>query len=149
MKHATADVLDLTQFDMSEGRGFLPDKDPVESLPQFPALEHLRTELPKLLATRQLRHWVNEQDMLMPHGMHHDDSEMSRAAFRVLSFAAHGYVWEDPDHVAQQLPAVLAIPWWNMAKKLGRPPVLSYASYALDNWRRLEQWQAFYWILIR
>jgi len=128
MKHDTADVLDLTQFDMSEERGFLPDHDPVESQPQFPGLNHLRTELPKFLAARQFHHWINEQEMLMPDGMHCDDSEMSRAAFRLLSFAAHAYVWEDPDDVAQRLPAVLAIQWWNLAKKLGRPPVLSYAS---------------------
>ena len=25
-----------------------------------------------------------------------------------------------------------------MSQRLGRPPVLSYASYALDNWRRLD-----------
>ena len=90
MKQAMVDVLDLTQFDMSVQRGFLPAHDPVESLASYPALDHLRTELPKLLAARRLRHWVNEQEMLMPDGMHHDDSEMSRAAFRVLSFGAHG-----------------------------------------------------------
>ena len=139
MKHATADVLDLTQFDMSEERGFLPDHDPVESLASYPALDHLRTELPKLLAARRFRHWVHEQETMMPAELHHDDPETYRAAFRVLSFAAHAYVWEDPDDVAQRLPAALAIPWWNMAKKLGRPPVLSYASYALDNWRRFDR----------
>ena len=30
-------------------------------------------------------------------------------------------------------------PWHEVAQRLGRPPVLSYASYALDNWRRLDQ----------
>jgi indoleamine 2,3-dioxygenase len=33
----------------------------------------------------------------------------------------------------------LAKPWHEVAQRLGRPPVLSYASYALDNWRRLDQ----------
>jgi indoleamine 2,3-dioxygenase len=32
----------------------------------------------------------------------------------------------------------LAQPWYAVAQRLGRPPVLSYASYALDNWRRLD-----------
>jgi indoleamine 2,3-dioxygenase len=34
---------------------------------------------------------------------------------------------------------VLAVPWAAVAERLGRPPVLSYASYALDNWRRLDR----------
>ena len=139
MKHATAGLVDLGQFGISEERGFLPSYDPVEGLPQFPALDHLRKELPKLLAARQFRHWIDTQKSLIPNGLDHDDPEIRRAVFRTLSFAAHGYVWEDPDHPAHQLPAAIAVPWWNLGKKMGRLPVLSYASYALDNWRRLDQ----------
>src|SRR5262249_17753388 len=51
---------------------------------------------------------------------------------------AHAYVWEVPDQPAAALPAQLAKPWYEVAQRLGRPPVLSYASYALDNWRRLD-----------
>jgi indoleamine 2,3-dioxygenase len=58
---------------------------------------------------------------------------------RVLSFAGHAYVWESPDHPAASLPRQLAQPWHEVAERLGRPPVLSYASYALDNWRRLDR----------
>jgi indoleamine 2,3-dioxygenase len=36
------------------------------------------------------------------------------------------------------LPRQLAAPWCALARRLGRPPVLSYASYALDNWRRFD-----------
>ena len=57
---------------------------------------------------------------------------------RILSFADHAYVWEVPDQPAATLPAQLAQPWYDVAQRLGRPPVLSYASYALDNWRRLD-----------
>ncbi len=57
---------------------------------------------------------------------------------RILSFAGHAYVWETPDEPAARLPAQLAQPWFVVARHLGRPPVLSYASYALDNWRRLD-----------
>jgi indoleamine 2,3-dioxygenase len=57
---------------------------------------------------------------------------------RIFSFAGHAYVWEAPEQPAAALPAQLAQPWHDIAVKLGRPPVLSYASYALDNWRRLD-----------
>src|SRR5436853_4428828 len=33
---------------------------------------------------------------------------------------------------------MLAVPWHAVAQKVGRPPVLSYASYALHNWRRID-----------
>ena len=46
---------------------------------------------------------------------------------------------ETPGQPAIKLPSHLAQPWYTIAQKLGRPPVLSYASYALDNWRRLDQ----------
>jgi indoleamine 2,3-dioxygenase len=43
-----------------------------------------------------------------------------------------------PGQPALKLPSQLARPWYEIARNLGRPPVLSYASYALDNWRRLD-----------
>jgi indoleamine 2,3-dioxygenase len=57
---------------------------------------------------------------------------------RILSFAGHAYVWETPGKPAVKLSSQLARPWYEISQKLGRPPVLSYASYALDNWRRLD-----------
>jgi indoleamine 2,3-dioxygenase len=57
----------------------------------------------------------------------------------LLSFFGHAFVHETwRSERAQRLPAVLARPWVSVARRLGRPPVLSYASYALDNWRRLD-----------
>jgi len=56
---------------------------------------------------------------------------------RALSFIAHAFVWEGAAP-APLLPAQLAAPWVALAQRLGRPPILSYASYALDNWRRLD-----------
>ena len=56
----------------------------------------------------------------------------------LLSYLGHAYVWGEPQPVAR-LPRTLAVPWASLAARLGRPPVLSYASYALDNWRRLDR----------
>src|SRR5262249_22029956 len=55
------------------------------------------------------------------------------------SFFGHAYVWETwAEGPARRLPAAVAVPWFEVARRLGRPPVLSYASYAPDNWRRLD-----------
>ena len=37
-----------------------------------------------------------------------------------------------------RLPAAIAVPLVELAKRVGRPPILSYASYCLHNWRRLD-----------
>jgi indoleamine 2,3-dioxygenase len=55
----------------------------------------------------------------------------------LLSFLGHAYVWGE-SNVVDRIPAVLALPWHYVSRLLGRPPVLSYASYALENWRRLD-----------
>ena len=33
----------------------------------------------------------------------------------------------------------IAKPWSKIAEMLGRPPILSYASYCLDNWHKINQ----------
>lgn len=133
--------LSLSRFEISPERGFLPTTDPLEQLPDETVLNQIGAELPKLLTARQFRHFVQDHHAVM--GPVADDwgLDVFRCAMRTLSFAGHAYVWEDPDHPAARLPASLACPWYLVAQQLGRPPVLSYASYALHNWRRLDPLQ--------
>ncbi|GMV51020.1 MAG: hypothetical protein NBKEAIPA_03046 [Nitrospirae bacterium] len=130
--------LSLAAFDLSPERGFLPITDPLDRLPDEAVLNELGAELPKYLAARQVRRLIHDRQAMM--GPVADDWGLDafRAAMRTLSFVSHAYVWEDPDHPATQLPESLALPWYAVAQQLGRPPVLSYASYALHNWRRLD-----------
>lgn len=129
--------LSLADFGLSPERGFLPS-DPSEALPDTPVLNRLGHELPKMLSTRQVRRFIDEQPSFIPSVPSNWREEHYRAAMRILSFAGHAYVWETPEQPAIKLPSQLARPWYEVAQKLGRPPVLSYASYALDNWRRLD-----------
>lgn len=139
MKQSTLPTLALTDFEISEKRGFLPAHDPLAEFSQSPTLESLGTQLPKLLAARQLRPLVHDHAFAIAIKTDEWDGEACRNAGRLLSFIAHAYIWEDPDRPADHLPASLAVPWHHVSRKLGRPPVLSYASYALDNWRRLDR----------
>ncbi len=128
---------DLSNYDISPDQGFLPS-DPLEQLPDSLVLNHLGQELPKLLSARRVRQFIDGQRQLLPSIPTTWRAQDYRAAMRILSFAGHAYVWEVPERPAATLPAQLAQPWYDVALKLGRPPVLSYASYALDNWRRLD-----------
>jgi indoleamine 2,3-dioxygenase len=61
-------------------------------------------------------------------------------AMLLLSYLGHAYVFAD-ENPADVVPAQLARPWCAVAAMLGRPPVLSYASHALSNWRRFDPMQ--------
>jgi indoleamine 2,3-dioxygenase len=128
----------LSEYEMSPEQGFLP-RDPLSQLPGCPILNDLGSELPKLLSARTVRRFIDEQPRLLPSIPATWRTEDYLAAMRILSFAGHAYVWEIPDLPAVKLPPQLAQPWHEVARRLGRPPVLSYASYALDNWRRLDK----------
>jgi indoleamine 2,3-dioxygenase len=129
--------LALSDYEISPEQGFLP-QDPLENLPDSPTLNHLGHELPKLLSARTVRRFIDENRELLSSIPATWRTEDYRAAMRILSFAGHAYVWEVPEQPAATLPSQLAKPWYEVAQRLGRPPVLSYASYALDNWRRLD-----------
>jgi indoleamine 2,3-dioxygenase len=138
MKQIAFPSQSLSDYGISPEQGFLPN-DPLESIPDGPRLNQLGRDLPKLLSARMVRRFIDEHPELLPSipSTWHDPDY--RAAMRILSFAGHAYVWEDPEQPAAKLPPQLAQPWYEVARRLGRPPVLSYASYALDNWRRLDR----------
>ncbi|THJ12128.1 MAG: hypothetical protein CAF43_005600 [Nitrospira sp. CG24C] len=138
MRPSNFGPLDLSDYEISPEHGFLP-QDPLGDPPDFPTLNELGRELPKLLSARTVRRFIDEQRQLLPSIPSTWRTEVYRAAMRILSFAGHAYIWEVPDQPAAKLPPQLAKPWHEIAQRLGRPPVLSYASYALDNWRRLDK----------
>ena len=138
MKSSGPMRLSLSDFDISPERGFLPTTDPLGRLSDQPVLNQIALELPKLLTARQFRHFIQDRSDVLSIIPANWGLDKLRCAMRTLSFAGHAYVWEDPEHPAARLPASLARPWYEVAQRLGRPPVLSYASYALHNWRRLE-----------
>ena len=127
---------DLQLFGLSEERGFLPQVDPLPSLPAtFSAWEEIAQKLPKYLAGMSLRRSVDALPQF-PLDALKSDAEIHRAMV-MLSFIGHAYVFGEKPTV-ERIPEVLARPWYEVATKLGRPPVLSYESYALDNWQRID-----------
>ena len=129
-------VDDLKSFGLSRERGFLPLGDPLRELPeQFDALEEVGHDLPRLLLTGHIRK-ILESLPRLPVDELENEAELRRAML-LLSYVGHAYVWSG-DTPAERIPASIAVPWCEVALRLGRPPVLSYASYALDNWSRID-----------
>ncbi len=127
--------INLTDFDIDPIRGFLPSQDPLRRLPaDFDAWEDLALNLPKRLMMDDLRGAISRLPDFPTHKLADDRSV--RRAMSCLSYLGHAYVWTGD--AAQTIPAKLAIPWAAVAEKMGRPPILSYGSYALDNWWRVD-----------
>ena len=126
----------LNRFDVHPQRGFLPEPDPLDQLPApFDPWEQAAGNLPKLLPSGRIRSII---EGLPPFPIEQIQSERElRRSMMILSYLGHAYVWGDPEP-AESIPVVLADPWFKVAEKCSRPPILSYASYALDNWKRLD-----------
>ena len=113
---------------------YLSDKNQDEQI-----LEDLACSIPKLLLTNKIRKQI---DSLPDSFFSHDLSKYSEEEIRLLnvqfSFLAHAYVWGDlvPSKI---LCKAIAKPWSKISEMLGRPPILSYASYCLDNWHKINQ----------
>jgi indoleamine 2,3-dioxygenase len=126
----------IAAFELSHGRGFLPLHDPLPRLPRaFDAWETVALGLPKLLVSDQLRPTIADLPRFPIEAI--SDSRERERAMVLLSYLGHAYVWGGP-RPALMLPARLAVPWHQIAESLGRPPVLSYSSYALHNFFRFD-----------
>ena len=121
-------------------QGFLPQKVPSKSYSvqseSCDRIQEIASNLPKLLLTGKVQSTI---DKLSPKDLSIDDLLINQAsqdlklAMSHLSFIAHAYIWGD-NKPNESIPSVLADPWVKVANNQGRPPILSYASYCLDNW---------------
>ena len=129
-------------LDKKAFNGFLPDTEPLYHIDcsnvDVAKLKDLSLAIPKLLLTNKIRSQV---DKLPSSFFSHDLSIYKEEELRSLnvqfSFLAHAYVWGDLNP-SKILPACLAKPWVKISEMLGRPAVLSYASYCLDNWHKID-----------
>ncbi|MEZ4870362.1 MAG: hypothetical protein R3C14_54030 [Caldilineaceae bacterium] len=118
-------------------RGFLPVVDPLVRLSaHFDPWEETARMVPKLVLSAYLRPTVDALPPF-PAARLQDERALERA-MTLLSMLANSYVFAPDQPVATCLPANLAVAWVAVAKRLGRPPMLTYASHALHNWRRLD-----------
>ncbi len=124
-------------------RGFLPMRDPVARLtdPNLKHLERLGADLPQLVHDRAFRDRCG--DYLKPALDWNSllkskpDAEIERL-FLLFSYFASAYVHAPGLPPTDRLPAHLAGPLVRLAQQVDRPPILSYASYCLHNWRRIQ-----------
>ena len=104
-------------------------------------LSDIAEQLPKLLLTGSLQRKIKSlktNDLSIGVLIKNNNVRELKLAMVHLSFISHAYIW-GAKTPSQILPEVLAKPWVQVANILGRPPILSYGSYCLDNWYRLNK----------
>ena len=131
--------LKLEDYEVSQEFGFLPTRSPAQAqLPQScQQLQETAALLPKLLTTGKIRQAIAILSEVNLEKETMDEMQLRRL-MQIYSYLTHAYVWGEPTPI-EILPRNIAVPFSQIAEQLGRPPVLSYASYALDNWTRLDE----------
>ncbi|XP_028983129.1 indoleamine 2,3-dioxygenase 2-like [Betta splendens] len=124
----------LDDFDISEDLGFVLE-DPLTTLPDYYRVwMDLANNLTHLIESHKLRDRVHEMPVLSPHLLNNHRELM--LAHLALGFISMGYVWQEGQHSpAQVLPKALALPYWLVSRRLGLPPILTYADSVLANWK--------------
>ncbi|XP_071388808.1 indoleamine 2,3-dioxygenase 2-like [Centroberyx affinis] len=125
---------DLDAFDLSEELGFLLE-EPLTDLPEYyRAWMDLANNLTHLIESHQLRDLVHKMPVLSPHRL--TSHRELRLAHLSLAFITMGYVWQEGQHApTETLPKALALPYWLVSRRLGLPPILTYADSVLANWK--------------
>jgi indoleamine 2,3-dioxygenase len=127
---------DLADYQVDSVRGFLPAQDPLPRLPMgFEPWERIASRMPMLLTTHRMRRTLDQLPILALRDLE-DPMHMERAML-LLSMFATAYVWER-EHPATTIPRSIALPLWQIADRLGRPPITAYPGLILYNWQRLD-----------
>ena len=123
--------VDKLNFSILES-GFLPNKISTLLSNEFDDVEHIAKNLPKILANNQIESEVlNLETEKNISNLSIDELER---AMLLYSYIGHGYIWGGTS-IEKVIPKNISKTWYKISQKLDRPPILSYASYALNNWK--------------
>ncbi len=123
-------------------RGFLPLTDPLTAFPPgspYAVLDRAGAELPERLHDRDFRRWA--ESLEVPPWIPDRDPAAAPACrlyYVRVGFLASAYINQTGMPRARTLPANISRPLCQIADELRRPPILSYAGYALYNWYRID-----------
>lgn len=122
--------------------GFLPTPDPLIHLPEECAeWEAFGRELSKLSLTDYLRPKLKALPPFPVEALT-TEGERWRAASLFAYMTSHYVLGRvGVGNYASEIPAVLAVPFYDVSQQLGVPPILSYAFQTMFNWRRIDPTQ--------
>ncbi|XP_005362493.1 indoleamine 2,3-dioxygenase 2 [Microtus ochrogaster] len=128
-------LLSLGRYHISEEYGFLL-QNPLKELPeQYRPWMEIASELPHLIESHQLRAHVYKMPLLDCRFL--KSHREQRLAHLVLAAITMGFVWQEGEtQPPKVLPRTLAIPFAEVSRKLGLPPILVHSDLVLTNWTK-------------
>ena len=123
--------VDKLNFSILES-GFLPNKISTLLSNEFDDVEHIAKNLPKILANNHIESEV--LNLETEKNISHLSIDELERAMLLYSYIGHGYIWGGTT-IEKVIPKNISKTWYKISQKLDRPPILSYASYALNNWK--------------
>lgn len=126
--------------------GFLPNEFPLERLPQsyYQPWEDLVNNLPSLILSKRIRPLVDRLPVLDTEQL--ETEPEYRRTYQVLGFLIHAYIWGVND-ATDKLPLQLSKPMLAVADHLRLPPLATYASLCLWNFKPIVKDQENMWDL--
>jgi indoleamine 2,3-dioxygenase len=128
-------MIQLENYQVSPQTGFLPHRPLAGLAPNNLAWQQVLRQTPKLLLTGRYADFLAQ---LPPFQTDLASTPALERDLCALSYLTHAYLWGQPQP-STLLPAYLAEPLVAVAGALGRPPILSYPSYCLFNWQRIDE----------
>lgn len=125
-------------------RGFLPDNDPLISSVDLKDLDELGENIPEWMNQRRVREELSHglRELTCPIALRcaidNGSSDELEHVMRLYSYFASSYVFATDEKPASIIPKEIAVPLVAIANVVGRKPILSYASYCLYNWKRID-----------
>ena len=135
-------------WEFSRSHGFLIGPDPVADLRQVETglepdrvrvVQELSDAMPMLVGEGKIRSELEQLPVLsMSSAIDSGDGRVVERLFQIYAHAANAYVWCDQDASSRQIPDGVAVPLVELARSLGRPPILAHASTSLANFERID-----------
>ncbi|XP_067269128.1 indoleamine 2,3-dioxygenase 1 [Pseudorasbora parva] len=133
----TETLLSLRKFHISEDYGFiLPE--PLADLPvHYKPWMDIARNLPELISSHSLRIKIHDIPLLETHLL--QSHRELRLAHLALSMMTMGYVWQEGEReTVKVLPRNLSVPFCEVSRRLGLPPILIHADSVLANWKKTD-----------
>nr|XP_044987372.1 indoleamine 2,3-dioxygenase 2 isoform X2 [Jaculus jaculus] len=127
--------LSLERYHISEEYGFLLPNALKELPDHYRPWMEIASRLPHLIESHQLRAHVDKLPLLDCRFL--EGYREQRLAHLVLGAITMGYVWQEGETQPRGvLPRTLAIPFVEVSRALGLPPILVHSDLVLTNWTK-------------
>jgi indoleamine 2,3-dioxygenase len=118
--------------------GSLRDVDCGLSQEAAEQIETIAGNLPDLLEAAAIRTSLQQLPRFEMGEVLKRDERIIERAYQLYSYLASAWIHAPHLPASKTLPAAIAVPLVQLADAVGRPPILSYASYTLANWQKID-----------